>query len=264
MKLYRTGLLAILIMASFPLEAGNGFCNLRNTSFAAGEQITFKVFYTVVGAYFGAGEATFNTKLERLNNKPVYHIVGDGKTYSFYDNFFKVRDKYETYIDTATLQPYRFIRNIDEGGYKKYEHVTFNKTTNTAVTNNGVFKTPECVQDVLSAIFYARNIDFNSLKPNDKITFSMFLDNEVYEMYIRYLGKETVKTKYGKFRAIKFKPLLIKGTIFEGGEKMTVWVSDDANRIPVRIESPISVGSVKVDMISYRNLRHKLSSLISL
>ncbi len=116
---------------------------------------------------------------------------------------------------------YRFIRNIDEGGYKKYEHVTFNKTTNTAVTNNGVFKTPECVQDVLSAIFYARNIDFNSYKPGDKITFSMFLDNEVYEMYIRYLGKETVKTKYGKFRAIKFKPLLIKGTIFEGGEKMT-------------------------------------------
>jgi hypothetical protein len=92
----------------------------------------------------------------------------------------------------------------------------------------------------------------------------MFLDNEVYEMYIRYLGKETIKTKYGKFRAVKFKPLLIKGTIFEGGEKMTVWVSDDRNHIPVRIESPISVGSVKIDMISYRNLRYPLTSLISL
>lgn len=264
MKLYRSGLLALFMVVTLPQETDNGFCNLRNTSFAAGEQFTFKVFYTVVGAYFGAGEATFNTTLERMNNKPVYHLTGEGKTYSFYDNFFKVRDKYESYIDTATLQPYRFIRNIDEGGYKKYEHVTFNKTTNTAVTNSGVFKTPNCVQDVLSAIFYARNIDFNSYKPGDKITFSMFLDNEVYEMYIRYLGKETVKTKYGKFRAIKFKPLLIKGTIFEGGEKMTVWVSDDPNHIPVRIESPISVGSIKVDMISYRNLRHRLTSLISL
>ena len=127
-----------------------------------------------------------------------------------------------------------------------------------------MYKVPECVQDVLSAIFYARNINFDQYKKDDKIQFSMFLDNEIYEMYIRYLGKETVKTRYGKFKAIKFKPLLIKGTIFEGGEKMTVWVSDDGNRIPVRIESPISVGSIKVDMIYNRNLRHQLTSLISL
>jgi hypothetical protein len=272
MKLYRPLTFLLFLAISFPLSARNGFqngattgfCDGRNTAFKAGEQITFKVFYTVVGAYFGAGEATFNTALEQLNNKPVYHIVGEGKTYNFYDNFFKVRDKYETYIDTATMQPYRFIRNIYEGGYKKYQNVTFNKNTNTAVTNDGVFKVPACVQDVLSAIFYARNIDFDKYKAGDKITFSMFLDNEIYEMYIRYLGKETIKTKYGKFRSIKFKPLLIKGTIFEGGEKMTVWVSDDKNHVPVRIESPISVGSIKVDMISYRNLRYPLSALLSL
>jgi len=91
----------------------------------------------------------------------------------------------------------------------------------------------------------------------------MFMDNEKYDLYIRYLGKETIKTKYGKFRAIKFKPLLVKGTIFEGGEKMLVWVSDDANHLPLRVESPISVGSIKVDMMSYRNLRYPLSSLLS-
>jgi hypothetical protein len=89
----------------------------------------------------------------------------------------------------------------------------------------------------------------------------MFIDNEVYNMYIRYLGKEEIKTKYGKFRAVKFKPLLIKGTIFEGGEKMNVWVTDDANRIPLRVESPIAVGSIKVDMMGYKNLRHPLTSL---
>ena len=264
MKVYRPLIVLLLVVISFPLRAGNGFCDIRNSAFGNAESITLKVFYTVVGAYFGAGEATFVTNFEKLNGKPVYHITGEGKTYSFYDNFFKVRDKYETYIDTATLQPYRFIRNVNEGTYKKYENVTFNKSTNTAVTNDGVYKVPECVQDVLSAIYFARNIDFNSYKPEDKIQFSMFLDNEVYDMYIRYLGKETIKTRYGKFKAHKFKPLLIKGTIFEGGEKMTVWVSDDGNRIPVRIESPISVGSVKVDMIYNRNLRHRLTSLISL
>lgn len=264
MALLKNIIVALFIVISFPLQAGNDFCEIRNTAFVSGEKLTFKVFYTVAGLYVAAGEASFTNTLEQLNNKPVYHIVGDGKTYPFYDGFFKVRDRYESYIDTTTLQPYKFIRNIYEGGYKKYENVSFNKSTNIAITNDGVFKVPTCIQDVLSAIYYSRNIDFNKYKPGDKIPFSLFLDKEVFEMYIRYLGKETVKTKYGKFRAVKFKPLLIKGTIFEGGEKMTVWVSDDANKIPVRIESPISVGSIKVDMISYSNLRYPLSSLENL
>ncbi|MDP4255527.1 MAG: DUF3108 domain-containing protein, partial [Bacteroidota bacterium] len=111
---------------------------------------------------------------------------------------------------------------------------------------------------------YARNIDFSRMHPNDTIPFDMFLDRQVYHLYIRYLGKETIRTKYAKFRCIKFRPLLIKGTIFEGGEKMNVWVSDDPNPIALRVESPISVGSVVVDMINYRNLRYPLSSLVDL
>ena len=91
----------------------------------------------------------------------------------------------------------------------------------------------------------------------------MFLDNEVYNLYIKYMGKEDVKTRYGKFHTIKFKPLLVKGTLFQGGEKMTVWVSDDPNHIPLRIESPIVVGSIKVDMMGYKNLRYPLSSMMS-
>jgi hypothetical protein len=252
-----------LVLLSFPLKAGDEFCGIRNNSFQGGETLMFKVFYTLAGVYVAAGEANFSVNIEKLINKPVYHIVGDGKTYSFYDNFFKVRDKYESYIDTATLQPLKFIRNVYEGGYKKYENVTFNQAANTAVTNDGVFKVPNCVQDVVSSIYYSRNVDYDQYKPGDKIPFTMFLDNETYNLYIRYLGKETIKTKYGKFKAIKFKPLLIKGTIFEGGEKMVVWVSDDQNHIPVRIESPISVGNIKVDMMGYHNLRYPLTALLN-
>ncbi len=264
MRLFTSIGIFLLSAISFPIRAGDDFCGVRNTAFQATEILTYRVYYTVAGVYFAAGEATFNCTLEQLNGKTVYHVIGDGKTYSFYDNFFRVRDRYESFIDTGTLQPYKFIRKVDEGGYKKYENVTFNKTTNTAVTTDGVYKVPGCVQDVISAIYYARNIDFRNAKMNDTIPFSMFLDNQVYNLYIRYLGKETVKTKYGKFRSIKFKPLLIKGTIFEGGEKMTVWVSDDQNHIPVRVESPISVGSVKVDMMDFRNRRSPLSSLIDI
>ena len=118
------------------------------------------------------------------------------------------------------------------------------------------------MQDVVSAVYYARNIDFNKYKPGDKIPFDMFLDDEIYHLYIRYIGKEKIKTRYGKFNAIKFKPLLVKGTIFEGGEKMNAWVSDDPNHLLLRVESPISVGSIKVDMMGYSNLRYPLTSLI--
>ena len=262
-----TKLIAVPVIAlmAFSTQAETHFqdsCSVKNISFKAGEKVSMTVYYAVAGVYVNAGTATFTTTLETLNNKPVYHIVGDGKTNSSYDWIYKVRDRYETYVDTATMQPLKFIRNVNEGGYKKYQNVTFNKSANTAVTNDGVFKVPSCVQDVVSAVFYARNVDFSRLQPNDKIAFDMFLDNEVFNMYIRYLGKETIKTKYGKFNAIKFKPLLIKGTIFEGGENMTVWVTDDENKVPVRIESPISVGKVKIDMMSYENLRYPMTALI--
>jgi Protein of unknown function (DUF3108) len=252
-------LMAFSTKADAPFEE---VCNIRNVAFNAGEKVSYTVYYAVAGIYVNAGNASFTNTLEMLNNRPVFHIVGEGKTNSSYDWVYKVRDKYETYIDTGTMQALKFVRNVNEGGFKKYQNVTFNKTANTAVTNDGVFKVPVCVQDVVSSVFYARNIDFSKLNPEDKIAFSMFLDNQVYNMYIRYLGKETIKTKYGKFNAIKFKPLLLKGTIFDDGENMTVWVTDDDNHIPVRIESPIVVGKVKIDMMSYENIRHPLTSLI--
>lgn len=254
-------LLSVSILTTRADVPGDGFCGLRNTSFLPNEQLTYTVYYSVAGVYVNAGTASFTSALERYNSRPVYHIIAEGKTNPSYDWIYKVRDRYETYIDTATMLPQKFIRNVDEGGYKKYENISFNQSANTAITTNGVFRVPDCVQDVISAVYYSRNIDFNKYRPGDKILFNMFLDNEVYNMYIRYLGKEEVKTRYGKFRAIKFKPLLLKGSIFEGGEKMTVWVTDDRNHIPVRIESPIVVGSVKVDMMNYRNLRYPLTAL---
>lgn len=253
-------LFVLLLGFARTISAGDDFCGIHNTSFQDGESISFVVFYNVIGLYVNAGDANFTTTLEKLNNKSVYHVVGVGNSNPSYDWIFKVRDRYESYFDTANLQPLKFIRSVNEGGFKHSENVSFNQQNNTAVSSTGVFKIPGCIQDVLSAIYYARNIDFDKYKPEDKIPFNMFLDNEVHNLYIKYEGKEVIKTKYGKFRAIRFKPLLVKGTMFAGGEKMTVWVSDDPNHIPLRIESPIVVGSVKVDMMQYRNLRYPLSS----
>jgi hypothetical protein len=258
-----------LILASFllvsafdrPNSAEDG-CSIKNTSFSGGEYAAYKIYYTLAGVFFEAGSVDFTCKLEQLGNKPVYHIIAAGKTIPFYDHLYKVRDKYETYIDTASLLAYRFDRSVLEGSTKKYENIRFNREIQTAITDSGVYKVSACIQDVLGAVYYVRNLSVDNLKPGDKIGFELFLDNQTYKSYVRYMGKEIITTKYGKFHAIKIKPFLIKGSMFESGEKMTVWVSDDSNHIPLRIQAQIKIGSVKADLMDFSNLRWPLTSFI--
>jgi hypothetical protein len=250
---------ALLLVTGF--SAFGQAAVMQNHAFQPQEKISYNVYYSVIGIYINAGTATFTTSNETLQDADVFHVVGEGSTNPRYDWIFKVRDRYESYFSSTDLQPVKFVRHINEGKYKKHEEVTFNQQTNTAITKNGVYKVPENVQDVISVMYYARNINYDQYKSSDKIPFTMFLDDKVYNMYIHYMGKETIKTKYGKFNAIKLKPLLLKGSIFEGGEKMTIWVTDDANHIPVRVESPIIVGSVKIDLMHYENLKYPITAL---
>ena len=253
----------LTIAIAFTAQAQKDFCGIRNISFVDGEHLYFKVWYNMGKIWVGAGEATFDAKMEQLNGRNVYHIVGDGKTLKSYEWFYKVRDRYESFVDAQTMLPVKFIRNVNEGGFKIYNNVTFNQQYGQAVSTNGIFNTPKCVQDVLSAIYYARNIDYSKYQPGATIPFTMFLDDKVYNLYIRYVGKEKMETRYGTFNTIRIVPLLIEGTIFKGGEKMSVWVTDDNNHLPVRVDSPILVGSIKVDLMGYDKLRNPLTSLIS-
>jgi hypothetical protein len=253
--------LAVMVSMLNLNKPQDDFCNIRNRTTQDGESITYNVNYSAAGMYVHAGSATFSNRLEKLNGEPVYHTIGDGSSNSKYDWIYKVRDKYESFIDTATMQPLKFIRNVQEGKNKKYENISFNHKAHTVITDTGIVKVPPCIQDVLSMIYFARNIDFNKYKKDDKIPFKMFLEGEVYNLHIRYLGKEEVKTTFGKFKAIKFKAMLVEGTIFSGGENMIVWVSDDENKVPVRIQSPIAIGSIKVDMVGYKGLRYPLTAL---
>ena len=233
--------------------------NAQNYSFQPGEKIKFTVYYTIAGIYINAGSAVLSVAQASNQNGNVYHLVGEGATNSKYDWIFKVRDRYESYFNTDNMQPIKFIRNVNEGKYKKYEEVTFNQENNTATTKKGIYKVPENIQDVISLVYCARNLDYSKYNIGDKITFNMFFGSNVYNMYIRYMGIETVNTKYGKIRAIKLHPLLIKGSTFKGGEEMVVWVTDDSNHVPVKIESKLSVGSVKVDLTQYENLKYPLT-----
>lgn len=243
--------------------AQNDFCSARNTAYREGEKLTFRVYYNMGFIWINAGNAIFSTTLEDMNNKKVYHITGEGKTAKSYEWVYKVRDRYETFIDKETMSPERFIRNVCEGSTKINEDVIFNQKAGQVTSKQKVYTIPKCTQDVLSAIYFARNIDYNKYNAGDKIPFNMFLDDKLYSLYIKYMGKEKITTKMGTYRAIKIVPLLIQGTIFDGGEKMTVWVSDDDNHLPLRVDSPILVGSIKVDLMEYSNIRNPFTSFIS-
>ncbi len=256
-------LAVIILLLAVSLNAGaqDDFCSPHNTSFKDGERLTFRVYYNMSFVWVNAGNVNFSTKLEDVNGHKAYHITGDGKTAKSYEWFFKVKDRYETYIDKETMLPDRFVRNVSEGGTKINQDVAFNHKKDEAISNKKSYTIPKCTQDVLSAIYYARNIDYNKHKPGDKIPFNLFLDDKVYNLYIKYMGKEQITTKMGTFNAIKIVPLLIEGTIFKGGDKMTVWVSDDDNHLPLRVDSPILVGSIKVDLIDCSNLRSPFTSM---
>jgi hypothetical protein len=246
-SLRRKALLIVVINLSLLCAAfQTNDCKLTNTTTYDGEKLVYKIFYTLAGAYVGAGEATFSNTLTTYNNKPCYHFVGEGHTYSSYDWFFKVRDKYESYVDTATMLPERFVRKVEEGSHKLYNSVVFNHTYHRATSTNGVYKIPDCVQDVLSAIYYARNIDFSTFEINQKHNFTIFLDDTVEAVHIEYLGKKKLTTRYGTYNTIQFRPKLLEGTLFKKGTEMTVYVTDDQFKIPVYIETPIIVGRIKV------------------
>jgi len=255
----------LLCMAVTTAHAQYDFCKTSNTSYKSGEKLTFHAYYNMGFIWIYAGNAVFSVQSTMYNGRKVYHVVGDGRTAKSYEWFYKVRDLYESYIDQESLLPLHHIRSVNEGNLSYKHDIIFDRGSNVATTAPGnKYAIPQCTQDVVSAIYFARNIDYSRYRPGDKIPFDMFLDDKVYSLYIKYMGKEKVTTKRGTFNSIKIVPLLIGGTMFKEGEGMAVWVSDDKNHLPLRVSSPIVIGSVKADLMEYENLQNPFSSLIDL
>lgn len=241
-------------------------------AFKAGEVIEYDVFYSWGLIWVNAGHVSFSVKEETIKDKSLYHFVGEGSSKHNWDWFFKVRDKFESFNDSSTLHPYKYIRNSNDGGDWVYNDVTFDQKNNRAIGYIKTKKKPTIQIDTvkinyltfdpMSMIYYARTLDFNKFKPNDEIPITILLDNAVYYRKIVYLGKETITTDYGTFKCIKFKPTLIPGTIFKEGDAMTVWVSDDDNRIPIKVETPIVIGTVKVYLKNASGVKYKMNNKV--
>jgi len=233
---------------------------VQNTAFTTNEVLEYRVHYGFVDA--GEARLEINSDIKTFANRSVYHVVGTGKTKGAFDWFFKVRDRYESYIDSASIIPWYFVRRVDEGGYKISQNVTFNHYKNIAISEKATISVPHEVQDIVSAYYYARTLNFDTAKVNDVYSFNAYLDDEVIHMNLKFLGKEKIKTNLGTFNCIKFRPVLLVGRVFKDEEDMTIWLTDDKNKVVVRAQAEILVGSVKMDLKNYSGLANPLLAKI--
>ncbi len=253
-----TGLLLLVFSLALPsIQAQAPLRPLPNEAFKKGEILVFRVHY----GFIDAGEAVLEVKDEEkfLGPNRVYHISGKGQSKGAFDWFFKVRDLYETYIDEQAIVPWVFTRRVDEGGYRFNQNYIFNPYKNTVRDRDTVISTPPGIQDMLSAFYYARCIDYSSFKEGDVLSMSGFVDGKVVPLKIRYIGKEILETDLGKFHCLKFRPVVITGRIFKHEEDLNVWVTEDKNHIPIRAEAEILVGSIKMDLTGYSGLTNPVS-----
>ena len=236
-----------------------GFVPQKERAFDVGEWFKFRIHFGIVNA----GYATLDMKEDLRNGRKVFHAIGRGFTTGMTKLFFKVEDNYESFFDKETGNPYQYIRQINEGGYKKNEEGFFNDKANSIVVkdykNNTEknFAVPDRIQDILSTFYFLRNYPtIDKLKIGESVGIDMFFDGEVTKFKLKYLGNEDLDTKFGIIPCMIFRPYVQAGRVFKEQESLTVWISDDDNKMPISIKASLSVGSLKADLDGFKGLKY--------
>lgn len=235
-------------------------------AFKNGEWLKFRLHYSFLNASY----ATLHLTKKNMGGRDLFHVVANGKTTGFASIFFKVDDTYQTYFTPKDIAPIKFKREVNEGGYTMDLEVDFDHKKQTAVLWDKKkdtlynFKIKKGVQDIVSAFYYLRNkVSLSDLKVGDFTVISMLFDDDgVFPFKLEYLGKEVLNTKFGKVSCLKFRPYVQSGRVFEAQESITLWVSNDDNKIPIRIKADIAVGSIKADLDGYNGLRNQFKIIM--
>lgn len=232
---------------------------IKNRAFTHGEFIKYKVYYGWIDAGFAS--IKIQDQPAEMCGRSTYRVVGVGESSRTFDWFFKVRDRYESYIDKEMMAPLAFVRRVDEGGYTIKQDYIFNPQKETVFTGKKLVNTPAYVQDLLSAYYFARTQDMRNAKPGELISVPCFVDDTLFTAKIRFIGRETITTDLGTFKCMVFRPVIQTGRIFKHEEDMNVWITDDENKIPIRAEAKILVGSIKMDLIDYSGLLNPIAKI---
>lgn len=236
------------------------FRNIVHSAFAPGERLTYVLHY----GFVNAGEAVLTLKKseQTIQGRTVYHAVGKGRSLGAFNTFYKVDDHYETFFDSAGVFPWVFIRRVSEGGYEfsqDYKYFQHKQTVETQ--DKKTHKVPASVQDMLSAFYYARTIDYSNAKEGDEFTIDCFMDGEYWPLRMRFIKRETIKLRNGKFKCLKFQPVVQEGRIFKTNDDLNVWVTDDANHVPVLAQAKVLVGSIKMELSAYEGLANPIAKV---
>lgn len=236
---------------------------IEQNSFTTGEHIEYRVHY----GFVNAAEAIVDVddKFQNANGRPCYKVGIVARTIGMTDWFTKVKDIWTSYIDSSLLLPQQFYMKKQEGNYKTEQRIVFNHNNNTAKSyeldddhEKKTFSLPNNVQDVVSGYYFLRTIDFAKMDIGESVPVTFFFDGEVYNMKLKYRGKEVIKTKFGKINTFKITPLLPKNNFFQDEESVKMWVTDDANKIPVRAEVELKIGALALDLRKFSGLKHEL------
>jgi hypothetical protein len=239
---------------NFPLR------DLSHNAFRPGEKLTYVVHY----GWLNAGEAVVELKESPsdINGRKAWHAVGTGRSLGAFNTFYKVDDRYESYFDAKGVFPWVFKRRVSEGGYEFTQDYVYHQSKRVVTTQSQkTHQVPASVQDILSSFYYARTLDFTKAKVGDVFVIETFLDDELWPLRMRYMGKETIKLRNGKYRCMKFQPVVQEGRIFKGNDDLNVWITDDGNRIPVLAQAKVLVGSIKMELSGYQGLVHPIAKL---
>lgn len=240
---------------------GNYHARISEKPFIPGERLDYRMHYGFINA--GIASLQVNKYDRKINGKEVVELIGEGRSTGTFDWFFKVRDTYKSYIDEETYNPYVFIRRVNEGGYiinRDYKFYHDQKLIDDGKHKEKIL-VPENVQDILSAFYYARTLDFSKIKKGDVVQLYAYMDYEVWPLKVRYKGLENVKIDEGKFECMRFVPIVQQGRIFKDEEDMSVYISNDKNRIPVLAKADVLVGSIKMELTDWKGLAHPLAKL---
>lgn len=228
------------------------FRKLKNDAFIVGERLTFDVKY----GFVTAGAAIMEIpRMKTISGRESYHITFKVNSLPSFDPFYKVRDRYETYLDKEGLFPWRFEQHIREGGYSKDFSAFFDQRRGKAKTKKGTYEIPEYVNDIVSAFYFARTLNYSKFKQGDRIHLQNFYKNKVYPLDVVYHGTETITVKAGTFDCIIIEPLVEEGGLFKSEGSILIWLSDDELKVPIKVKSKIIIGSVDAELTSYEGLK---------
>jgi Protein of unknown function (DUF3108) len=231
---------------------------LNYNAFQAEEYLRYRIHYGSMDA--GEAELTIKNSDQKIQDRETFQIIGKGRSLGAFNWFFKIRDHYETRLDKKGVFPWIFVRDISEGGYDLKQNYVFHQHKKAVKTNKGeTFATKSAVQDMLSAFYYARTLDFRNAKEGDVFSIETFIDSEEYTLKIKFVGREQLKSRAGNFNCLKFVPILQQGRIFKKEDDMMVWITDDDNKIPVLAKAKILVGSLQMELVEFKNLANPIA-----